>query len=115
MRYARGMLGIEAPDAAARECYFAVFHAAMALLYERHDLRPKTHKGVHVRFAAEVMADEALPRSMSEFLVYAYRFKQVADYETDRPIGHEQALAALTQAEDFVTRIEQALATPAGE
>lgn len=113
--YARRFLGTAAPDAAARSCYHAVFHAAMALLDERQDSRPKTHRGVHARFAAAVMADASLPPSMSEFLVYAYRFKQVADYDMEPNVDRETAVSAIAEAEDFVARIIQALERPIGD
>lgn len=85
----------------------------MTQLFERHELRPKTHRGVHARFAAEVMSDTALPRSLSEFLVFAYRFKQSVDYDTERTVDDATAGAAITEAADFIAHIKQALEPPA--
>ena len=43
---ARGNLAINFPDQAARLAYYAQFHSAQALIFERTDKVAKTHKGV---------------------------------------------------------------------
>ncbi|MBU6298985.1 MAG: HEPN domain-containing protein [Alphaproteobacteria bacterium] len=38
-------------DEAGRAAYLAGFHAAQAILFERHGRTPKTHSGVQTKFA----------------------------------------------------------------
>jgi uncharacterized protein (UPF0332 family) len=49
---ARQIIQIGLANAAARSTYYAAFHAAEALIFERTGRVVKTHKGVRSEFAA---------------------------------------------------------------
>lgn len=50
VRNARKVLEVDIPHQAARLAYYAMFHAAQALVHERTDKIAKTHKGVRTLF-----------------------------------------------------------------
>lgn len=108
---ARGNLGIKINRQAARLAYYAAFHAAQALIFEREGRAAKTHKGVNARFA-KIVLDGSLAPKLSEFLAGAYHFKSAVDYETGslRVIGPDEAAEALHDAEHFVATIKDLLA-----
>jgi uncharacterized protein (UPF0332 family) len=91
---------------AARLAYFAAFHAAQALIFERTAKAAKTHKGANAQFA-KIVLDEGLAPDLSRFLSIAYHFKTAADYETGEGsiVKREDALKAIENAETFVSTV----------
>lgn len=111
---ARGNLSINIYRQAARLAYYAQFHAAQALIFERTGKISKTHKGVGTQFHALARAEMALPAGFAALLTKAYSFKEIADYDTGTatPITAARATDAIATAERFVAAIRQALAAP---
>ena len=62
---ARNILAIDIPDQAARLAYYAQFHAAQALIFERTAKISKTHKGVDKQFHKLVKAEPTLPSDLA--------------------------------------------------
>ena len=108
---ARSIIAINIPRQAARLAYYAQFHSAQALIFERTAKISKTHKGVDKQFHKLVKADPALA-GLAGQLSTAYYYKDVADYDTGTapPITAAIATAAITTAEQFITAIRLALA-----
>jgi len=50
LKDAKAILAIHIPRQAAHLAYYAQFHAAQALIFERTDRIAKTHRGVKNRF-----------------------------------------------------------------
>jgi uncharacterized protein (UPF0332 family) len=100
---------------AARLSYYAQFHAAQALIFERTGKTAKTHKGVHALFHKLARVEVAIPPGAAVALVEAYRHKEVADYDfgTALPVTEMQANKAVTTAERFVAAVLAALSAPA--
>ena len=111
---ARGNLGINIPHQAARLAYYAQFHAAQALIFERTGKIAKSHKGVDSELHRLVKADPVFPPQFASQLTKAYDYKDIADYDTgtSTPITPTRAGHAITTAENFVAIIRQALAQP---
>ena len=109
---ARGNLSINIPRQAARLACYAQFHAAQAVIFERTGKIAKTHKGVGKQFHRLAAAEPALPQGFAASLSSAYRYKEIADYETgaDGVVAPGEALAAITSAERFVAVVRQVLA-----
>ena len=111
---ARGNLAIEFPDQAARLAYYAQFHAAQALIFERTGKVAKTHRGVQAAFhklaKAEVGVDPALPRSLSN----SYRDKEIADYEAGKAVAitSRDAAEAIAAAEHFIVVVRRVISEP---
>ena len=108
---ARNILAIDIPDQAARFAYYAQFHAAQALIFERTAKISKTHKGVDKQFHKLVKAEPTLPSDLAGQLSEAYYYKDVADYDTGSVPTITPALArdAIATAEAFVAVIRRLL------
>jgi uncharacterized protein (UPF0332 family) len=109
---ARSIAGINLPKVAARSAYYAAFHAAEALIFEKSGKSIKTHRGVRTEFARLTKDDPRTSGEIASFLGYAYQFKEISDYGTDatKTIAMPDAEAAITLAEEFVRWVGAALA-----
>jgi uncharacterized protein (UPF0332 family) len=108
---ARIVLGVDLADEAGRLAYYAMFHAAQALIFERTDRVAKTHKGVNRLFHRLALKEASLDPKLPPDLSNAYQLKQSADYETGDavPVAREEAVDALAAAERFVSQVRQLL------
>lgn len=106
---ARIVLGVDLPDEAGRLAYYAMFHAAQAIIFERTDRIAKTHKGVNRQFHRLARIEAGLDPLLAPDLSNACRLKQSADYETGDTVGvtREEATDALTAAERFTSQVRQ--------
>ena len=111
---ARVVFTANLPHQAARLAYYAEFHSAQALIFERTGKIAKTHKGVGNQFHLLAQSETSLPPTLAADLSNAYKFKETADYDTIQatPITAAQATDAIATAERFVAAIRQALAAP---
>ncbi len=108
---AQRILAISIPRQAARLAYYAQFHAAQALIFERNDRIAKTHRGVQNLFHRLAKNDPAIDSRLAGDLSAAYHFKQAADYETGSAgtITPADAGDALRAAQHFLTVIAKVL------
>jgi uncharacterized protein (UPF0332 family) len=104
LRQAETMLGVGLNEAAGRTAYLAGFHAAQALIFERHDRVFKKHSSVQGEFARLVKDDPRFDLDLRAFLGRAYNLKAIADYETGAGshISNEHAAEAVAGAVRFV-------------
>ena len=111
---ARRVLAIDIPDEAGRHAYYAQFHAAQALIFERTDKISKSHKGVSSQFHKLAKDEPAIGTDLARDLSATYHFKEAADYETDTAamITAADARDAISTAEHFVAVISKVLAKP---
>lgn len=111
---ANANLRIAIPHQAARIAYYAMFHAAQALIVERLAKPAKRHAGLRKQFHALAASDPRLGRQLAASLTRAYQFKEAADYETatESVLTNEEAADAIAVAENFVVCVRQVLATP---
>jgi uncharacterized protein (UPF0332 family) len=95
-------------EEAGRAAYLAGFHAAQALIFERHDRVFKSHSGVQGEFARLVKDDPRFDIDLRAFLGRAYNLKAIADYESGAgsKVSHAQALEAIAVARRFVDALE---------
>ena len=98
-------------EGAARDAYYAAFHAAQALIVERTGHEPKSHAGVHRMFHKVSRNEAAISQVLRTFLIAAYDYKSIADYSTAPPprISAERATSAVVLAEEFVSTVERLL------
>lgn len=89
---------------AARSAYYAAFHAAEALIFDRTGKVVKTHKGVRTEFARLTKDDPHVPRAMMAFLADGYRYKEIGDYSVnpDEVVTMANAETAITSATAFL-------------
>ncbi len=109
---ARIILAADLPDVATREAYMAAFHAALAFINERQHSRPKTHTGVHSRFAEAARHEPGLDHDIGRFLATYYNYKQSYDYLASGDPTLAEAQLALDQAQSFIDQISRALERP---
>jgi uncharacterized protein (UPF0332 family) len=108
---ARRVLAINIADEAGRHAYYAEFHAAQALIFERTDRISKSHKGVSIQFHKLAKADPEIGADLAKDLSATYHFKEAADYEIGAAalISLADANSAILSAERFVTIIRDSL------
>jgi uncharacterized protein (UPF0332 family) len=114
LKDAKAILTIQIPRQAARLAYYAQFHAAQALIFERTGKVAKTHRGVKIQFHGLACRDPAIGLNLASELAAHYHFKEAADYETgpENTIGPEDAGEAIRVAERFVAAIKDVLSNP---
>ena len=108
---ARGNLTIGFAEQAARLAYYAQFHAAQALIFERTEQIAKTHKGVGRLFHKLAKSEAGLDPRLPGDLTHAYQFKQIADYETGlgARVSIQDATDAIAVADLFVAAVTRHL------
>jgi len=80
LRDAGKVAAIGLANVAARSAYYAAFHAAQALIFERTGKIAKTHSGVRSEFAKLAKDTPGTGKTFSAFLAQAYLYKEIADY-----------------------------------
>jgi uncharacterized protein (UPF0332 family) len=86
------------PHLAAREAYYAAYHAAEACIFEQTGKVATTHPGVRSEFGRLARREPRIDRELARFLATAYQLKATADYAVGpaiAPISAEQAAAAI--------------------
>ena len=109
---AHTILAAKVPRQAARLAYYAQFHAAQALIFERTGKIAKTHKGVNQQFHGVARTEPTCPSDLPAQLTKAYIYKENADYDgnTSAPVTAAVASDAIATAERFVAAVRQAIA-----
>ncbi len=104
---AQAILSIDLADEAGRTAYYAAFHAAQALIYERTGQESKTHRGVRGQFLLITQNDDRISDPIRRFLGDGYELKSIADYGTDPSltVSKEEAEHSLSTASAFVACI----------
>jgi uncharacterized protein (UPF0332 family) len=113
MAKAIAQLSLPLHDEAGRHAYYAMSHAAHALVVERGFKPAKTHRGLRQLFARVAHTEPSAIHSLVSPLTSNYGLIWVADYDTTGSIVSEAtARAALADAVRFIAPIRAALATP---
>jgi uncharacterized protein (UPF0332 family) len=107
LREAQIIASVGLAQSAARSAYYAVFHAAEALIVNRTGKIIKTHSGVRAEFARLARDIPELDRSFSAFLAESYKYKQISDYGVGPmpPITAAEAERTLESAKVFTEAI----------
>lgn len=97
---------------AARSAYYAAFHAAEAVIFDKTGRVANTHRGVKTEFARASKDDPHLPDWMPTFLARAYRYKEISEYSVDpkEVVTMQNADDALRGATEFIELVREALA-----
>ncbi len=108
------ILKVNVPRQAARLAYYAQFHAAQALIFERTQKIAKTHKGVDREFHKIAKGEPTFAAGFAAQLTKAYNYKEHTDYITDgsQPLSPALAAAAVATAERFVAGVRLAIQSP---
>ncbi len=109
---ARQIATLPLPRLAAREAYYAAFHAAQAYIFEHTGKVSATHRGIRSEFARLAPHEPRIDHELTRFLATAYQFKQSADYGIGlaaASISAGEAAAAIDTADRFIDTITQVL------
>lgn len=93
-------------DAVSR-AYYAMFYAARALLASR-DLHPKGHKGLILQFGLEFVKKGFIEETYGRALSHAKERRETVDYNIEAAMTREEAGIIVSDAQDFLDRVEQA-------
>ncbi len=98
------------PEDTASDAYYAMYHAAKAILLNRAP-RVKKHGDVIRKFSELLVETGRIDRKFAEYLEGSLRSRHFADYETDLTaiISPEDARDWLRKATEFVTMAEKFL------
>lgn len=94
-------------DAASR-AYYAMFHAAKALLISR-DVVPKTHKGLISKFGEEFVKTHEIDKEKLRELSHGFRMRMKSDYEAEFSLSSAEITLLIEETEDFLKSIEDIL------
>jgi hypothetical protein len=94
-------------DAISR-AYYAMFHAAEALL-EQRQIDVSSHRGVMSAVGQEWVRTGQLSRTLIRNLQDAFRRRQEADYATPSGLNQEDAAEVIQWAEEFLAAAQQLL------
>jgi uncharacterized protein (UPF0332 family) len=91
---------------AANRVYYAIFHAAKALLHKKGS-NPKTHEGTASELG-KLYRDE-LGKDMTRFFSQAQSKREAADYGETSKISGEEIRKDINQAENFISKARKVL------
>jgi uncharacterized protein (UPF0332 family) len=101
LRSGHALLELGDPDSAVGRAYYAIFHAAEALLLSK-GLEYSAHRAVQSAYGREFAKTRVLPEKFHRALLDAYESRLSADYESGSGIDSETARKHLAGAEEFV-------------
>lgn len=93
---------------AISEGYYAMFHAAKALLALK-SVYPKTHAGVVSQFGLQFVNAGLIEELYAKSLAKAETRREKADYDIYYEPSEEEAESILEDAENFLERIKRAI------
>jgi uncharacterized protein (UPF0332 family) len=91
-----------APEATIHLAYYAMLHAAAAVLVERLGRAPKTHGAIIGQFSNLTVADGDRGRSLSRRFNKAQNIRLASDYGDENPTASE-AIETRDAARAFIT------------
>ena len=88
--------------------YYAMFHAAQALLLSE-GLAYSRHSAVVAAFGREFARPQRLNRKLHDYLLKAFDARQAADYHSLVRLSAEDAAEQIRRAEEFLAAVENHL------
>lgn len=95
------LLDNDRPAAAVTRAYYAMFHAATAVLIAR-DIKRSSHRGILSAFGEYLVKPGLIKKSLHQSLLEAFELRQQTDYEPITNVDNQQAREILDKAIDFV-------------
>jgi len=93
----------------ASRAYYAIFYATEALLINA-GLHFSSHGAVHAAFGQHFVKTGRVDPKFHRYVLDAFRSRQTADYDALPEVSKASAQEMLTQAREFLSMAEQALA-----
>lgn len=93
---------------AVSRAYYAMFYAAEAALLKK-GLSFSKHSGVIAAFGKHFAKSQVIPSKYHKMLRDAFRARNIGDYDYEEEVTREEAANILSNAEDFLSVIENYL------
>ena len=104
LEQARILLDAGHCDGAADRAYYAMFHAASALLLRR-GMTFRSHHAVHAAFGREFAKAGLVEHRYHRMLINAFDLRQEADYASQAEVDPTASRRACENAKDFVEMV----------
>jgi uncharacterized protein (UPF0332 family) len=108
---ARALHAAAFPYGAASRAYYAVFHAARALLFSI-GIEARTHKSLASLIGEHFVRPGRLSSGMGRLVSRMQRDREDADYATGAVFTHEEASQMIADAETFLMEARRMIAGP---
>lgn len=108
LRSARLLLKHRQLEDAASRAYYAMFHAARAILFSKGK-KAKTHRGTISLFGENIVKKSILSEEFADMLRKAFDLRQKSDYELYAQPKEELVEEAIKNAERFIHKIKEVL------
>jgi len=108
LRAAKRLLEDGEPEDAVSRAYYAMFHAARAVLFQKGVIA-KTHRGVHTMFGLHIVKAGLLSKEFGDMLSDAFDMRQTGDYEIFAEFESEAVSELVNNAERFIKKIRELL------
>ena len=105
---AENVLRTAHPDRAASDAYYAMFHAAEALLLSL-GIELSSHNATHAAFGLHFAKTRKLAPVLHRNMIEAFNARLTADYDVTVKLQVDQVREILGQAKEFVAAAEQYL------
>jgi hypothetical protein len=99
----------ELEDAASR-AYYAMFHAARALLFSK-GVSARTHRGTISLFGEKIVKQGILNEEFADMLRKAFDLRQKSDYELYSELDAELVKETIKNAEKFIQKVKRLVET----
>lgn len=94
--------------ATVNRCYYAMYHAAEAVLYDR-GFKPKTHAGLRTMLGEHIINKGILSKERGRSLAQAARLREMSDYEVDAEVDVGRVDKLIGEAKLFIAEIKGTL------
>lgn len=88
-------------SAVVGRCYYAMFHAASAILLDK-DVKRHSHQGLISAFGQIFIKPGYIDAKFHKYLIEAFDLRQESDYQPTADISEKQAGKLLERAKEFV-------------
>ena len=95
------LLDNDRPAASVARAYYAMFHAATAVLATK-DIKRSSHRGILSAFGEYLVKPGLIKKSFHQSLLEAFELRQQTDYEPVANVDNKQAQEILDNTIDFV-------------
>ena len=106
MEDAQALLRRDRLRAAADRAYYAMYHAAQAVLYDM-GLKPKTHAGLRKMFSEHLVKPKRVNAEFSRALGESFRLRQISDYKADAVIDPEKVKDVVKKGAEFLAKMKE--------
>ncbi len=95
------LLNANRASAVVGRCYYAMFHAASAILLDK-DIKRHSHQGLISAFGQIFIKPGHIDAKFHKYLIEAFDLRQESDYQPVAEISEKQAGKLLERAKEFL-------------